>query len=425
MMIRLVSSSLLGALLWTALPAQAQEQAAPAEAPAAATTAKSKGEYLATVGNCHSCHTKPGGAPFAGGVPFTTDFGTIYSTNITSDPKAGIGDWTKEQFIRAMREGIDNEGKHLYPAFPYPNFTKVSDEDLNAIYDYIKTVPASTYVPPENKMPFPFNQRGLMAFWNALFFKTTRFTPDTQQSVEFNRGAYIVEGLAHCGACHTPRNILGGEKTDLALSGGTFMDEVSKSNEVRPWYAVNLTPSQDGLKAWKQEDIVSYMKTGHGGRVGSHGPMNEVIAGSTMKWTDEDIAAVATYLKGLKPIERGSTQAKFSDRELGRADTVYTIHCGTCHLPTGMGSTPGNELGAPLVGNPVVQGDDPSSLINVILYGVQVISPAPPKGWQNMKAFDNVLDDDEVAMIANYIRTQWGNKGSKVTEEQVEKQRLN
>jgi mono/diheme cytochrome c family protein len=429
---RLISRTAFAVALWAFGPLQAQEQTAPPAAPETAAPAETtpveqapdplaKGKYLAAAGNCISCHTHEGGAPFAGGVPFKTDFGTIYSTNITSDPNYGIGGWTLEQFVKAMREGIDNEGKHLYPAFPYPSFTKISDEDLAELYNYIKTIEPSNFEPPQNEMGFPFNQRGLMAIWNALFFKNERFTPVQGQSAEFNRGAYLVEGLGHCGACHTPRNFLGGEKTDEALSGGTYQDEIT-GGEVRPWYAVNLTPSQNGLKGWTLEDITTYLKTGHGTRVGSYGPMNEVITGSTMHLTDADINAMGVYLKGLKPIENGTTQT-IADADQRAGETLYTIHCGTCHLPTGLGSVPGSELGASLVGSAVVQGNDPSTLINVILNGTVVVTPAPEKGWKNMKAFGNLLDDDEVATLANYLRTSWGNQGSKVTPEQVAKQR--
>ncbi|MBL8645410.1 MAG: cytochrome c [Rhodospirillaceae bacterium] len=397
----------------------AAAEAGPADAPAPDPLAK--GKYLAAAGNCISCHTAPGGEPFAGGVAFVTDFGTLYSTNITSDATAGIGGWTLEQFTRAMREGIDNDGVHLYPAFPYTAFTKIGDEDMAELFAYIKTIPPSSGVPPANEMGFPFNQRSLMAVWNALFFEPARFTPDTAQSAEWNRGAYLVEGLGHCGACHTPRNLLGAEKADAALSGGTYLDEVT-GGAVRPWYAVNLTPSQNGLKGWTQDNIVTYLKTGHGTRVGSYGPMNEVITGSTMHLSDADVNAMAVYLKSLKPIENGVTQT-IAEKDQRAGETLYTIHCGTCHLPTGLGSTPGSELGAPLVGSAVVQGNDPSTLINIILNGTEVITPAPAKGWKNMKAFGNLLDDDEVATLANYLRTSWGNQGGKVTPAQVAKQR--
>lgn len=380
-----------------------------------------QGKYLATAGNCISCHTREGGEAFAGGVAFVTDFGTIYSTNITPDPTAGIGGWTEEQFIRAMREGIAADGTHLYPAFPYTSFAKVADADLKAIYAYFKTLKPSSAKPPENEMGFPFNQRGLMAVWNAMFFDGTPFTAAAGQSAELNRGAYLVQGLGHCGACHTPRNALGAEDNARALSGGTYLDKVT-GGAVRPWSAVNLTQADDGLKAWSAEDVFNYLKTGHSNRAGTFGAMNEVITNSLSQLTDADVRAMAAYIKSLPPIERAKPSG-LSAADLREGDTQYTIHCGTCHLPTGLGSTPGSELGPPLVGSAVVQAEDPSSLINVILYGGDVPQPPPPKGWHNMKAFGNLLDDEQAASIATYVRASWGNRGGRVTAADVAKQR--
>lgn len=381
-----------------------------------------RGRYLATAGNCTSCHTAPGGAEMAGGVAFVTDFGTIYSTNITSDPTAGIGAWTYEQFARAMREGIAADGRHLYPAFPYPSFAKINDADMKALYAYFKTVPPAPTKPPENQMSFPFNQRGLMAMWNALFFDGAEFVPDPQQSDAWNRGAYLVQGLGHCGACHTPRNFLGAEDTSRAFSGGTLNDRVAR-NKVRTWTAVNLTSAQSGLAAWSEQDVFDYLKTGHGAHGASSGPMNEVIGNSTRHLTDEDVRAMAVYIKSLPPIET-SPQHELSADERRRGETLYTIHCGTCHLPTGLGSTPGSELGPPLVGSAIAQAADPATLINSILYGREILPGSQaPDHWTNMKPLGNVLSDADVAAIATYVRGNWGNRGGPVTAEQVAKQR--
>jgi mono/diheme cytochrome c family protein len=367
-----------------------------------------------------TCHTRPGGEPFAGGVPFHTDFGTIYSTNITSDPKAGIGAWTEADFTRAMRQGVAADGTHLYPAFPYPSFANITDADMAALYAYVKTVAPSSYAPPDNEMGFPFNQRALMSIWNTLFMKTTVFTPKADQSAEWNRGAYLVEGLAHCGACHTPRNFLGAEVADQALSGGVLMDEVSDGS-VRRWSAVNLTSAQSGLKAWSVDDILGYLKTGHSSRGATNGPMNEVTFNSTMKLSAEDVRAMAVYLKSLPPIERA--RASTPDAQLMRTgETLYTIHCGTCHLPTGLGAKPGSELGPPLVGSAIAQSPDPSSMINLIIHGGDLPAPFPPNSWHNMKAFGNILDDDDIAAVATYVRMSWGNVGGPVTEADVAKQ---
>lgn len=404
------------AMLWVAGMAAQGAIAANADA-----TLVAKGKYLATAGNCKTCHTRPGGKDYEGGLSFTTDFGIIYSTNITADAKAGIGSWTYAQFARAMREGVGARGEHLYPAFPYTAFTRVTDADLQALYAYFKTVPASGYRAPENQMRFPFDRRELLGGWKQMFFEPAQFTARKDQSAEWNRGAYLVEGLGHCGACHTPRNLLGAEKTDEAMAGGWYYDAVSPG-AVRKWSAVNLTQAQSGLKAWSIGNITSYLKTGHGTRAGSFGPMNEVIANSTRLMSDADIRAMAIYLKSLPPIERSKIQS-LSKREQGAGETLYTIHCGTCHLPTGKGAKPGEELGPPLAGSAVVQAPDPYSLINIILYGTQVITPTPPKAWKNMKPLYDALDDDEVAQLANYLRSTWGNRGGEVTEKQVAAQR--
>jgi mono/diheme cytochrome c family protein len=399
------------------VPVHAQTGAA---APAAA-NAVARGRYLADAGNCASCHTREGGAALEGGVAFETDFGTIYSTNITPDRGAGIGAWTEAQFIRAMREGLDAEGNHLYPVFPYTSFNKVSNADLTAILAYLKSVPPSKYAPPANALRFPYNQRALMAAWKALFFEPAPFAPQRNQSAEWNRGAYLVEGLGHCGTCHTPRNFLGAEDNDEALSGGVYRDKIP-GGEIRRWTAVNITQAASGLKAWSVKDIADYLKTGHGGRAGSFGPMNEVVTNSMMRLTDGDIRAMAVYLKSVPPRESSSKQTLSAER-LNAGETLYTIHCGTCHLPTGLGSTPGSELGPPLVGSAVVQAADPATLINVILYESKTVVPAPQRAWNDMKGFGDLLDDDEVATLANYLRASWGNLGGEVTAEDVAKQR--
>ncbi len=377
-----------------------------------------RGLYVATAGNCMACHTTEGGDPLAGGVTFHTDFGVIYSTNITSDPDAGIGAWTEEQFIRAMHEGVSADGSNLYPAFPYPSFTKVSDADLKDLFAFLMSTAPSSYQPPENDMGFPFNQRGLLGIWNALFFDSGQYVADDSQSEAWNRGAYLVEGLGHCGTCHTPRNFLGGKQEDLALSGGTYNDKVEEGR-IRPWSAVNLTPAPDGMAAWSKDDIVAYLKTGHSPMAGTFGPMNEVITLSTSQLSDDDVQAMADYLVNLPPIER-ARQYEMDPADFRAAELLYTIHCGTCHLPTGLGDP---SIGPPLVGSSIVQAEDPASLINVIIYGAEVPSPSPPGAWKTMEAFGDKLDDDEIALLSTYMRVNWGNWGGPVSEADVAKQR--
>ncbi len=376
-----------------------------------------KGRYLAAAGSCATCHTGPEGVRYAGGHAFRTPFGTIYSTNITPDEETGIGLWTEAQFRRAMREGVDADDRHLYPVFPYPSYTKVSDEDVSAIFAYLRTIRPESYTPPENEMKIPFRWRALIGVWKAMYLETGRFQQDPLQSADWNRGAYLVEGLSHCGACHTPRNVLGSEKKDEAYSGATYLDEVEQGM-IRPWAAVNLTSAEAGLGPWSVEDLAKYLKTGHSLRAGTFGPMNKVIVDSTSRLTDEDINAMANYLKSRPAIDRNRPQ-KISVEDLQLGEHVYSIHCATCHLPTGLV----NDKGPPVADSAVVLAPDPATLINVILYGAVVPEPEPEGAWESMEGFEIKLDDEEVAALANYMRTSWGHAAGKVTIKQVEAQR--
>ena len=293
--------------------------------PTAADALVEQGKYLATAGDCVSCHTRADAEPFSGGLPLKTPFGTIYSANITPDPTTGIGNWTEEQFARAMREGIAANGDHLYPAFPYTAYSKVTDEDVKAIYAYLKSLKPVAYTPPKNEMPFPFSMRSLMAIWNKLFFQPGPYVANAAQSAEWNRGAYLVQGLGHCGACHSPRNALGAERDSLAMTGGTVqesvLDEVTEDKIVkqdpplvRPWSAVNLTSASDGLGAWSLDEIATYLKTGHTARAGAFWPMSEVVANSTQHLTDADLHAMAVYLKALPPATQNSGKAIAADQ---------------------------------------------------------------------------------------------------------------
>jgi mono/diheme cytochrome c family protein len=396
-----------------AAPEAAAEPAAPALSPAA-----EKGRYLATAGNCASCHTAEGGKPFAGGVAFPTDFGTIYSTNITQDAETGIGKWTADDFKKAMRQGVRPDGTHLYPAFPYTAFTALSDEDVAALYAFIKTLAPVSAPAKANTLKFPYDQRALMAVWKALFFKDARFVPVAGRAADVNRGAYLVEGLGHCSACHTPRNFLGAEKMDAFLTGGVYNDAVLPG-QVRPWAAVNLTPAPTGLGAWSAEDIAAYLKTGLSKRATTFGPMNEVVMNSTRHLSDDDIKAIAAYLKALPAKDQGTGPAA-SKEVLAMGETVYTVRCGTCHLPTGLGS---DTLGVSLVGSAVVQAPSPASLINNVLYGAK-LPPAPfNSGRRTMTAFADELRDEEVAAVASYVRSAWGNKAGAVSPAEVARQR--
>jgi mono/diheme cytochrome c family protein len=378
-----------------------------------------RGRYLATAGNCISCHTAEGGQPFAGGLAFETPFGKLYSTNITPDETHGIGKWSEAEFARAVREGVRPNGDHLYPAFPYTAYTKMSDEDVAALYAYFKSVKPVAAPTPENEMGFPFNQRWALGVWKTLFFDEGRFEANAAQSAEWNRGAYLVEGLGHCSACHSPRNFMGAERSSMAMTGGEYTDKVA-SGAVRPWSTPNLTGVSNGLESWPVEDLTAYLKTGRNSFTEVFGPMNEVVLNSTRHLNDDDVQAMAVYLKSL-PGNKGEV-GKAADAELLHSgEVLYNLHCGTCHQPTGLGSE-SHDAGARLVGSPVVQASNPAALINVILYAPQV-AKLPTKRWKDMPAFEEKLADDEIAAIASYLRSAWGNVGGVVTEEQVYKQR--
>lgn len=379
---------------------------------------QTNGAYLAAAGNCVSCHTRPGGEPFAGGLPFHTPFGTVYSTNITPHRARGIGAWTEQDFMRAMRAGIRKDGEHLYPVFPYADFTKVSDADIKALWAYLQSLQVSEYRPPANDLRFPFGRRFLIGGWKALYFTPGRFVPDPAQSAQWNRGAYLIEGLGHCGACHTPRSFLGGEKDAEAMTGGVHSAEVMPET-VRKWSSPNLTQASSGLAAWSTDDIAAYLKTGHNARAGTFGPMNEVIVNSTSRLSSGDVQAMAIYLKSLPA--RSTTATHRPDPEAQAAgENLYTIHCGTCHLPTGAGDA---KTGPPLAASAVVQAPDAATLINVILYGAQVPSPAPDHAWKSMEGYEAKLSDEEVADLANYLRTSFGNQGGRVDPDEVAAQR--
>jgi len=379
-------------------------------------SAVERGKYLAIAGNCSGCHTAEAGY-MAGGEPFVTPFGTLYSTNITSHPEKGIGNWTREQFRAAMRSGVRPNGEHLYPAFPYTSFTKVTDEDLDALYAYFQTVPPIDWTPPKNELNFPFNQRSLLGIWKRLFFKEGVFQPDSNQSEEWNRGAYLVQGLAHCGACHTPRNLLGAEKEDLAFSGGVYMDKIP-DGDFKAWAAVNLTSAKTGLAGWTVDDLFSYLKTGISARAGTFGPMNKVIMNSTSQLSEADVRAMSVYLKSLSPIEHKGSPP--SQEVLAQGEVLYTTYCGSCHLPTGLG---GENNAPPLAGSAVVNAPSPASLLNILMYGPELPEPAPPTSWMAMEAHGEKMTDSEIAALASYVRSAWGNQGGAVSASEVAEHR--
>jgi mono/diheme cytochrome c family protein len=399
--------------------------AATAPSSDASETMIEQGQYLARIGDCVSCHTRRGGARFAGGRPLQTPFGVIYSANITPDRETGIGRWSEGEFARALREGLAADGTHLYPAFPYTAYTRVSDADLHALYLYLRSLESVRYRPPPSALLFPFRFRALLAGWKLLFFTAARFEPDRARSAEWNRGAYLTLGLGHCGACHTPRNLVGAEREALALTGGAYLDEIAdeviedritplSDLPVRTWSTANLTPAADGLGAWSIEDTIAYLKTGHNRHAGAFGPMNEVVMNSTRFLRAADARAMAVYLKSLTPRGHART-GRPSAAALVSGEAVYNTRCGDCHLASGLGvprggKSPDAKTAPPLAGNAALQAYDPATLINVVLYGAHE-STVDEHSWPKMSGFELSvgLDDEQIAALCTYVRSSWGN----------------
>lgn len=375
-----------------------------------------RGKYLADAGNCLSCHTRENGEPFAGGVAFETPFGKIYSTNITPDVATGIGSWTQQDLRRAMHEGVAPRGRRLYPAFPYPSYTKVSDEDVDAIYAFLQTLPPVSYVPPGNGILF--SQRWVMRIWNALFFEPGRLEPDPAQSTDWNRGAYLMEALGHCGACHTPRNRFMAEIRDRAHQGGVITDHAADGSS-RRWFAVNLTSASNGLAAWSEDDLFRYLHTGFSRRAGTFGPMNSVIVNSLRHLTADDVRAMAGYIKSLPAGGEYKGEGVPADLvDAGRP--IYEERCEKCHGESGRGSFFG---GPPLAGSAIVQSDNPISLFNVILHGPETPEEVSFGRWETMSAYADKLNDAEVAAVSNFVRGSWGNRARPVVTAEISAQR--
>jgi mono/diheme cytochrome c family protein len=423
---------LIGALLCGANAASA------APASDAGQSLVEQGRYLVTAGDCISCHTRPNGEPFAGGRSLNTPFGVIYSANITPDRNTGIGGWSELDLARAMRDGIAADGTHLYPAFPYTAYTKVSDRDVHAIYAYLRSLKPVNYTPPKNKMPFPFSVRALMSGWNLMFFEPGRYVQNAAQSAEWNRGAYLTQGLGHCGACHTPHNAMGGERNSAALTGGEYLDEIADEvvdNTITPmdeptvrlWASANLTPASSGLGAWPLDAIVAYLKTGHSARAAAFGPMSEVIGNSTSHLSDNDLHAIAMYLKSLPAAVQSAPDKPSADaRKAG--EIVYTTRCADCHLPTGLGvpraaDADASKTAPPLAGNAALQAPNPATLINVVLYGAHEAMQSEGS-WPKMSGFELSvgLDDEQIAALCTYVRSSWGNQAGAVSAAAVAKQ---
>jgi mono/diheme cytochrome c family protein len=370
-----------------------------------------RGRYLANAGNCVSCHTQPGAKPFTGGVAFDTPFGTVFSTNLTQDRDTGLGAWSEADFRRAMHEGVGRDGSSLIPAFPYSSFTKVSDADIADLYAYLRTIPAVRFSPPDNSLLL--QMRWGVNLWKKMYFTEGRYVADGTKSADWNRGAYLVQGLGHCSACHTPRNFAMAERGDAAYAGGALNDRIAQGRKGR-WFAVNLTSAKHGLGSWSVADIEKYFRTGMSARAGTFGPMNEVIANSLRQLTPADLHAMAVYVKELPALEDSGKRAPQDLIEAGA--NLYKERCQKCHGESGRG---GFFSGPPLSGSAIVQGEDPISLINIVLYGPTLAKGVTYGSWESMSAYADVLTDAEIAAVSNYVRGSWGNEAPAVSAAEV------
>ncbi|RJG06107.1 cytochrome c [Noviherbaspirillum cavernae] len=374
-----------------------------------------RGSYLVRAGDCLACHTVRGGAPFAGGRGIETPFGTIYSSNITPDTATGIGSWTADDFWRAIHNGKGRDGKLLYPAFPYPNYTMVTRADADAMFAYFRTLAPVVQQDREPELRFPFNQRNLLVAWRALYFRPGEFKPEQSRSVEWNRGAYLVQGLGHCNACHTARNILGATETKNDLGGAVI--------PISNWYAPSLTSeSEAGLGSWELQHIADLLRTGVSARGVASGPMAEVVRESLQHLTESDIRAMSTYLRSLPQTpEEDDTHTMVAAKpenqyalKLGAA--IYQKHCVECHKPSGAGEPPGFPA---LAGNRAIQLDTFVNPVRAVLHGGYPPSTEGNPRPYGMPPFGAILNDQEVAAVVSYIRNSWGNHAAMVYPAQV------
>ncbi|WBS05879.1 cytochrome c [Pseudoduganella sp. SL102] len=398
-----------------ALPQLAAQSRAPAvQRPAATQPAQSalieRGKYLAQAGDCIACHTVPGAKIFSGNRPMPTPFGTLFAPNITPDPETGIGRWTAEEFYQMMHTGRGRDGKLLYPAMPFASYTKVTRADCDAIFAYLRSVPPVRLVTREHDLRFPYNNRNLLIGWRTLYFQEGEYQPNRAKSAEWNRGAYLVEGLGHCAMCHTPINALGGSSQQEAFRGGLI--------PMQNWYAPSLTSNKEaGLGNWALKDIMDLLQVGVSNRGTVYGPMAEVTYNSLQHMTDDDIRAMAVYLKSLpsdEPPRPAPTNAPLradANQMFSEGRRIYADKCASCHGAEGKGKLPHYP---PLANNQSIIMTSAVNPVRMVLNGGY-----PPGTKKNpmpygMPPFAHELSDGEIAAVVTYIRNAWGNRAGAV-----------
>jgi mono/diheme cytochrome c family protein len=377
-----------------------------------------RGQYLSAVGDCYACHTVRGSEAYAGGLEMPTPFGKLYTPNITPDPEFGIGKWSADDFWRAMHDGKSKDGSFLYPGMPFTNYTKVTREDSDAIYAYFMSLKPVKQQSRPHEMAFPYNQRELLAGWRTLFFKEGVYKDDPKQSAEWNRGAYLVEGLGHCNACHSTRNMLGAVSNN-DISGGLI--------PLQNWYAPSLTSSREtGLGDWEIKDIVDLLRTGVSARGAVFGPMAAVVQHSLQEMSMVDLTAMAVYLK-TQSEKKASTPLLHSGPPEGLAATmmksgakVYKDHCESCHQPNGEGVP---RIYPPLSNNQAITMRTPVNAIRIVLNGGFPPSTEGNPRPYGMPPFYQDLNDEQVAAVVTFIRQSWGNNAPPTWPPEVERSR--
>jgi mono/diheme cytochrome c family protein len=362
-----------------------------------------RGAYLARAGNCMACHTERGGVPYAGGRGIATPFGTVYAGNLTPDASTGMGAWSAEDFWQALRQGRSRDGRLLYPAFPYANYSRLQREDADAIYAFLRSLPPVARANTPHELRWPFNTQWALAAWRTLYFKPEPFEPQAQQSPAYNRGAYLVQGLGHCSACHAARNVLGASNP-LDLAGGLI--------PMQNWYAPSLTDArQAGLMDWPLADIVALMQTGVSPRGSVQGPMAEVVLHSTQHLSQADLQAMATYLKALPASPRPPPPARLAQANAAGA-ALYDKHCVQCHGAQGQGVS--NAYPA-LAGNRAVTMDSTVNLVQMVLHGGYPPATAGNPRPYGMPPYWVDLSEQDIADLLNHLRSSWGHSAGAVS----------
>jgi mono/diheme cytochrome c family protein len=371
-----------------------------------------RGAYLARAGDCMACHTARGGVPYAGGRALDTPFGRLVAPNITPEPTTGIGNWTPDDFWRALHNGKSKDGRLLYPAFPYTNYTKVTRPDADALFAYLRSLPPVRQPNTPHELRFPYNQQLTLAGWRLLYFKPGVQQPDAAKDARWNRGAYLVEGLGHCAACHSTRNRFGA--TDSTLGGGLI--------PTIGWYAPSLSSEAEaGLGKWSEAHIVQLLGTGVAPGASVTGPMAEVVAQSLQFLNQDDLGAMAVYLKSLPAAPAGERPAapRPSEQEMQAGAKLFGQHCATCHGERGEGKGPYPALS----GNRALTLAEPVNAIRVVLNGGFAPGTAGNPRPYGMPPFGHVLQDAEVATLVTYLRASWGNAAAPVSSADVNRYR--